>query len=83
MLQHWIYSVPIETWDIRDDTIGAFVGFVGAVSLFALAPHRRSQGRSSILAGFICLRQAVQFAVFLTQAACDAATVILSDLLAR
>ena len=36
LLQHWIYSVPIETWDIRDDTIGAFVGFVGAVILFAL-----------------------------------------------
>ncbi len=32
-LQHLIYQMPFETWDLRDDAYGAVAGFLGAFFL--------------------------------------------------
>jgi hypothetical protein len=43
LLQHLIYSTPLETWDIRDDSYGALGGFVGATLLTAIIAGKRGR----------------------------------------
>ncbi len=48
-LQHLIYTHPLETWDIRDDSYGALVGFLAAPLALAviLRLHQTRENRPS------------------------------------
>jgi hypothetical protein len=47
LLQHVVYSIPVETWDIRDDCEGAFVGFLAAILLLIVKGRQAARARSN------------------------------------